>query len=165
MESILCPISEELEQEKAKRASAVAKLVVLQRRQEELDERLSGVDELEQQLQDVNDEWMAALASKERTKQRLQREATENARLKKLNEKFQGALKDTKEEVVKLETALEESKNQIQITKKKLRVLTKQIPKATAQKQNPDDSLHVLKPDDEEETGRQLIKRRRLIRT
>ncbi|KAG6817047.1 hypothetical protein H0H87_000459 [Tephrocybe sp. NHM501043] len=149
LETIICPLSEELEQEKAEKAAIANQFKALQRKQEEL---CSKFDDLEDQLRNALEDRRAALASAEAAKGELQFELDEKTKLKKLSDKFHHALKKQKEEVAKLGKDLEASKNERHILRKKLRVLTKLSPKPMVDEQSPDDSLQVLKPEQEELT-------------
>ncbi|KNZ77880.1 hypothetical protein J132_03156 [Termitomyces sp. J132] len=151
MESTLTPVSEELERVRAEKAAIKEELDAVKRSQEESNALYSRFNDLETKLQDAKGAQNAALASKERTKKQLQRGLDENARLKRLNERFEHALQKQKEEITRLEIALKESNNDRHILKKKLRVLTKQSVKLGIHDSHPDDSLQILEPEEESE--------------
>ncbi|KAG6853095.1 hypothetical protein C0991_006898 [Blastosporella zonata] len=153
LESVLCPLSEDLERERTEKAAVVKKLQDLERRQEELNALQSQLDDLEEDLQDEIENRNVVLASKEVIERQLQSEMEENVRLRKLNEKFHHALKKQKGEVEKLEKELEESNNASHILKKKLKVLTKQTAIYVPREQNPDASLHILEPEEQSRTA------------
>ncbi|KAG5351051.1 hypothetical protein C0989_008184 [Termitomyces sp. Mn162] len=165
MESTLTPVSEELERVRAEKAAIKEELDAVKRSQEESNALYSRFNDLETKLQDAKGAQNAALASKERTKKQLQRGLDENARLKRLNERFEHALQKQKEEITRLEIALKESNNDVRtssiflqrkltpsfqrhILKKKLRVLTKQSVKLGIHDSHPDDSLQILEPEE-----------------
>ncbi|KAG6861780.1 hypothetical protein C0995_012284 [Termitomyces sp. Mi166 len=166
VESVLTPVSEELERERAEKIAIKEELDAMKRSQEESDARYSRFLDLENKLQDAMDARNAALASKERAKRQLQHGVDENARLSKLNQKFEHALKKQKEEVTKLEIALKESNNDRHVLKKKLRILVKQSVTPAMQDSHPDDSLQILEPEgkESENRGKPPIDKKRIVR-
>ncbi|KAG6868432.1 hypothetical protein C0993_003109 [Termitomyces sp. T159_Od127] len=149
VESFLTPVTEELEREKAEKAAIKEELNVLKRSQKESDELHARCAHMEIRLQEAEYARNAALVSKEKAKRHLQRGVDEIARLNKLHEKFDHALKTQKEEIAKLEITLKEANNDKHVLKKKLRILTKQYSKPAVQDSHPEDSLQILEPEEE----------------
>ncbi|KAG6897874.1 hypothetical protein C0992_009672 [Termitomyces sp. T32_za158] len=149
VETVLTPVTEELEREKAEKAAIKEELKAVKRSRKESDELYARCTHLEGELQEARDARNTALVSKEKAKRHLQRGVDEIARLNKLHEKFDHALKKQKEEIARLEITLKEANNDRHVLKKKLRILAKQCTKIAVQDSHPDDSLQVLEPQEE----------------
>ncbi|KAG6818392.1 hypothetical protein H0H93_005278 [Arthromyces matolae] len=169
VESLLGPMSEALEHERVAHAMTKGEMNVLKRKLEQMDSSSTTIRLLETQLAAANEELQITLSSNKKSKEKFRREKEETARLQKSNERFQRALDKQKEDTAEVEAALQESNNQLNVLKKKLRILSKNSSKPALRESNPDDSLQILSSDREYESAvvgghhndkKRIIKRR-----
>lgn len=113
LETVLTPVKEELECERAEKAAIKEELDTLKHSRRGSDELQARCKQMESILKETMDAQNSLQRSRDKAKRHLQRSVDEVARLNKLHEKFDYALRKQKEEVAKLEVALKEANNDV----------------------------------------------------